>query len=453
VRFAATATLALLVSACATQPKAPPPQAKPGDELAPKAFFWEVQAESGARLFLLGSVHIGDGRELVLDPRIEKDWAEAHELVVELDTTTLSPIDAVDATNRFGLLPRGTTLRSVVKPDTYKQVAKYMKQREYPIDRVDRMRPWLVAQVVTQLEYAAAGLEAENGVDVAMMRRAAGSKGIVPLESLDEQAAMFAGLPAPLQEKMLVEILREAQALLAVTRATLAAWEQGDEETLSGLLFSNANGDAELTEFYERVFYGRNRTMADRLMALPADGRPRFVVVGTGHLIGPQGIPELLAQRGFRVERVGSARVLPGATAGAIPAPSATPVEPAAARPTAVPIAPPAPSTPIAPPVPRGAITPAAASDAAPATPLRDVVPTAAPAPVEPAPPPAPSGPPGVPSDSWLGQDAEPAPGVPELLPAPPSAEPAPAIEPTPAPPPASPKPKPRHRRLSPPKR
>jgi len=451
VRVAATAMLALLVSACATQPKAPPPLPKPGDELAPKAFFWEAQSENGARLFLLGSVHIGDGRELVLDPRIEKDWAEAHELVVELDTTTLSPVDAVDATNRFGLLPRGTTLRSVVRPDTYKQVAKYMKQREYPIERVDRMRPWLVAQVVTQLEYAAAGLEAENGVDVAMMRRATGRKGIVPLESLDEQAALFAGLPAPLQETMLVEILREAQALLAVTRATLAAWEQGDEETLSGLLFSNANGDAELTEFYERVFYGRNRAMADRLATLSADGRPRFVVVGTGHLIGPQGIPELLAQRGFQVERVGRARVLPGSTAvspGAIPAPSATPVEPTAPRPTAAPIAPPAPS---------GPAIPAAASDTAPTIPL-PVAPPATPAPAQPASPLAPSRPAGAPSDSWLGQDVEPprdgsAPSAPASLPAPLSAEPAPAVEPTPAPPPAESKPKPKQRRFSPPKR
>ena len=143
-RFAAIAILALLISACATHSGAPH-RPKPGEELAPKAFFWEAQSASGARLFLLGSVHIGDGRELVLDPRIEKDWAEAQELVVELDTTTISPIDAVDATNRFGLLPRGTLLRNVVKPDTYKQVVRYMKQRDYPIDRVDRMRPWLVA--------------------------------------------------------------------------------------------------------------------------------------------------------------------------------------------------------------------------------------------------------------------------------------------------------------------
>ena len=451
-RLAAIAILAL-VAACATPPKTTP-KPRPGDELAPRAFFWEAQAENGARLFLLGSVHIGDGRQLVLDARIEQDWAQAQELVVELDTSTLSPIDAVDATNRFGLLPRGTTLRSVVAPDTYQQVAKYMKARGYPMERIDRMRPWLVAQVVTQLEYTAAGLDAENGVDVAMMRRATGRKGIVPLESLEEQAALFAGLPAPLQETMLVEILREAQALLAVTRATLSAWEQGDEKTLTELLFGNANGDAALGEFYERVFYSRNRTMTDRIVALSADAKPRFVVVGTGHLIGPQGIPELLAQRGFRVERVGSARVLPGAgtTAGAaVPAPAAVPVERSAPAPAV---------TPILPPLAREPVAPAPAPETPPAIPA-PVAPTATPVPAQPvAPrsPVAPVHPTGGPQDSWLGQDVEPAPlpDEPEPAPvepsaAPPEAAPVPAQAPAPAPPPA--KPKPKTRRLSPPKR
>ena len=464
-RFAVIGVLAL-VTACASAPKTTSkPTPPPSDELAPRAFFWEAQADNGARLFLLGSVHIGDGRQLVLDTRIEQDWMQAQELVVELDTTTLSPIDAVDATNRFGLLPRGTTLRSVVAPDTYKQVAKYMKARGYPMERVDRMRPWLVAQVVTQLEYTAAGLDAENGVDVVMMRRAAGRKGVVPLESLEEQAALFAGLPAPLQETMLVEILREAQALLAVTRATLTAWEQGDEKTLTELLFGNSDGDAALGEFYERVFYGRNRTMTDRVVALSADAKPRFVVVGTGHLIGPQGIPELLAQRGFRVERVGSARVLPGADAtpgGAIPAPAATPVEPSAPAPVVAPILPPVPSAPVAPastptpgpaPAPIPAPVPAPAPE--PAMPAPEA-PTATPDPAQPAPPQlrtAPVQPPVVPPDSWLGQDAEPAPppGEPAPaplvpLPAPSVVAPAPAQAPAPAPPPPA---KPKKKRLS----
>jgi uncharacterized protein YbaP (TraB family) len=45
--------------------------------------------------------------------------------------------------------------------------------------------------------------------------------------------------------------------------------------------------------------------MAGRLHQFAKDGKTRFVVVGAGHLVGDQGIPTLLAERGWQVERVG----------------------------------------------------------------------------------------------------------------------------------------------------
>ncbi len=47
--------------------------------------------------------------------------------------------------------------------------------------------------------------------------------------------------------------------------------------------------------------------MAGRLHQLAKDGKTRFVVVGAGHMVGEQGIPALLAERGWQVDRVGGA--------------------------------------------------------------------------------------------------------------------------------------------------
>jgi uncharacterized protein YbaP (TraB family) len=41
--------------------------------------------------------------------------------------------------------------------------------------------------------------------------------------------------------------------------------------------------------------------MRDALVRLMADGRTRFCVVGSGHLVGTRGIPALLAADGHRV--------------------------------------------------------------------------------------------------------------------------------------------------------
>ncbi len=48
----------------------------------------------------------------------------------------------------------------------------------------------------------------------------------------------------------------------------------------------------------------RNPLMADKVVKWHAEGKSLFVAVGTLHLIGRLGLPELLKARGFQVERV-----------------------------------------------------------------------------------------------------------------------------------------------------
>src|SRR5262249_59719909 len=79
------ALAAVVAFACAKPPPRPAPPAVPAG-----SFYWEAVAPGGGVLFLLGSVHIGDGRALELDPRVESAWRRADELVVEVDTNALS---------------------------------------------------------------------------------------------------------------------------------------------------------------------------------------------------------------------------------------------------------------------------------------------------------------------------------------------------------------------------
>ena len=48
----------------------------------------------------------------------------------------------------------------------------------------------------------------------------------------------------------------------------------------------------------------RNPEMAQRIEHLMKDGKVSFVGVGLLHLLGANGLPELLSQRGYQVERM-----------------------------------------------------------------------------------------------------------------------------------------------------
>ena len=53
-----------------------------------------------------------------------------------------------------------------------------------------------------------------------------------------------------------------------------------------------------------RLIDARNPALADAIAALHASGKQVFAAVGSLHMIGPRGLPALLARRGYRVERI-----------------------------------------------------------------------------------------------------------------------------------------------------
>jgi uncharacterized protein YbaP (TraB family) len=66
----------------------------------------------------------------------------------------------------------------------------------------------------------------------------------------------------------------------------------------------NCLGTEAERQLYARVVDGRNPGMAEAIARQLRQGRSLFVAVGALHLVGPQGLPALLAAQGFQVQPV-----------------------------------------------------------------------------------------------------------------------------------------------------
>ena len=87
------------------------------------------------------------------------------------------------------------------------------------------------------------------------------------------------------------------------------AWAQGDEEKLAAYprWCQCIKTDADRLQM-QRLLDDRNGPMADKIAALHASGKNVLAAVGALHMVGPQGIPELLRARGFAVQRMQPAK-------------------------------------------------------------------------------------------------------------------------------------------------
>jgi len=83
------------------------------------------------------------------------------------------------------------------------------------------------------------------------------------------------------------------------------AWANGDVRALEAELQYEKTQDSVFAGILiPRLIDERNRVMADRIADIARSGPKSFVAVGALHLVGKDGIVELLRRRGFTVRQL-----------------------------------------------------------------------------------------------------------------------------------------------------
>ena len=259
---------------------------------APSPALWEVTGEDGTRGWLFGTIHaLPDGVEW-RTPTLEAALADADELVVEVAVLGDRAVaaEAFDAVSSSPGLP--PLLQRVPAADRPTLAAALERAG---LDEADlaRTESWAAALLIAN---GARKGDSGNGVDRALLAR---GLPVVALESHAVQFALFDRLAPEDQAVLLAESAREAGS---GTEERLAeAWLVGavgvlQRETDRGIL-----ADPELRR---TLLTARNAAWAERVAGLLAQGRRPFVAVGAAHMLGSEGLPELLARKGFTVKRV-----------------------------------------------------------------------------------------------------------------------------------------------------
>ncbi|WNG24250.1 TraB/GumN family protein [Cystobacter fuscus] len=297
--------VALLATACATTSAQAPAAAAAVAQ--PPAFLWEVTRPGAPDkpLYLTGSIHLGLPGQFTFPPSLEAALARSQALVVELDPdkAQANAKETQKLVLRLGTYAPPDGLQAHLSEETRSRLPELLAKVGLPPAAVERMRPWLLYITLSVLELQRAGYSEAGGIDRLLLAKARDTKRIVELETMEGQLGMLASLPDPVQELMLREMI-EQSPLTAVNMARMTtAWEGGNPSALAELLFTQAE-DPAFQPFYEALFYTRNRRMADQVAGMVDAPETHFVVVGAGHLVGPEGLLALLERAGFQVRQL-----------------------------------------------------------------------------------------------------------------------------------------------------
>jgi uncharacterized protein YbaP (TraB family) len=179
----------------------------------------------------------------------------------------------------------------------------------FPLPVLDKMFPQakLAALAIHVSRYD--GLYGEYGIDALLSRLArATQKPVVSLENPEFAAQAFLRVNDASDRVLLatakVEALESGRAReIALRIAGVWAESRYDEFLRYKEWCRCFDSDADRRRF-RRFVEDRNRIMALAINALHEIGRNVFAAVGYGHMVGDDGLPGLLEQKGYQVEFV-----------------------------------------------------------------------------------------------------------------------------------------------------
>lgn len=259
---------------------------------------WKIQGKQ-ATVYLLGSVHALQEKDYPLPAVIESAFTNSRIVAFETDIGELeSPALGMKMLSK-SQLPEGQTLENVLSPEIYKNFMKHAEDSGTPSMMVERMKPAMAAMTLEIFELLKMGMNPQFGVDKHFypLAQSAG-KEILPLETVDYQLDLVTGFSKEEGELLMKSTLKEIDNIKKDLGELIKAWREGDADKLQKLM-NDAMADSPV--IYKRLLTDRNHNWIPKIEELVRGDKNAIIIVGAGHLVGKEGVVELLKKDGLKV--------------------------------------------------------------------------------------------------------------------------------------------------------
>ena len=261
-----------------------------------KTFMWKVK-NGEATVYLLGSIHALKGDAYPLPPAIEEAFDESEVAVfeIDLDDMTKAAIKMMSA----GSFEQGRTLEEAVGPETWSEFETHVAGLGFNASLYQGMKPWMAALTVAAFELTKHGYLAATGLDTYFSQRADETgKKCLALESVEFQVGLFADLSPQDSLAFLRYTLEDLDAMIPEMERLYGDWRVGNVEAVEEALLE---GFEEFPDLSKKMVSDRNHAWMPQIEELLSGDREAIVVVGSAHLVGEEGVVNLLREKGYIV--------------------------------------------------------------------------------------------------------------------------------------------------------
>ncbi len=263
--------------------------------------------------YIIGTYHLANIRFAEKIDSVKYALTKTDQVYGELNWDDVKNVDSIKMVTQASLLPKGKTLKTVLSPAQFAKVDKFMQK----VMGVGLSNPKVFAQMGSQTPATLTTnlvsmmfmvghmgeFDPTNPFDSYFPAQARkNNEKIGGLETLKFQAdVLFKSTPMKRQIQQLMCLIDNEDFNNAVLSESLDAFYAQDLVALKKVIDKKLHNSCDDTpEEFARMFTNRNKAWIAKMPAIMKD-KPTFFAVGAGHLVGEQGVLQLLRKAGYTV--------------------------------------------------------------------------------------------------------------------------------------------------------
>ena len=262
---------------------------------------WSVRSGDNI-IYLGGTVHLLRPGDYPLPDEFEEAYQASSQLYFETDIGSMSDISVQTQMLQQLTYSDDRTLRTVLNDEAYTALSAYTATAGLPIAMLEKFKPGLLVSTLQVLVFQSMGFTPQ-GVDAYFHTRAVGDgKQEGQLETVEEQIGFISAMGEGNESEFILLSLKDLAETGDVMEEMRGVWRSGDADGLSELFVEDMKDEA--PALYDSLLLQRNLKWIPQIESMLQDTDTEFVLVGAAHIVGENGLLDLLSQRGYEIEQL-----------------------------------------------------------------------------------------------------------------------------------------------------
>ena len=262
---------------------------------------WSVRSGDNV-IYLGGTVHLLRPADYPLPGEFEEAYQASSELYFETDIASMSDLSVQAQMLQQLTYGDDKSLSSILSDEAYAALSIYTATAGLPIAMLNKFKPGLLISTLQILVFQSMGFTPQ-GVDAFFHTRAVGDgKAEGQLETVQEQIGFIAAMGEGNESEFILLSLKDLAETGDVMEDMIGAWRSGDAEGLSELFVEDMKVEA--PALYDTLLLQRNLKWVPQIDSMLQDADTEFVLVGAAHIVGENGLLDLLSQKGYEINQL-----------------------------------------------------------------------------------------------------------------------------------------------------